>query len=32
MRARFNLAESNGRQKPVAQSKFHCFIMKIGAV
>src|SRR4051794_23754458 len=32
MRARLNLAESNGWQKPVTQSKFHCFIMKIGAV
>src|SRR5580698_1056672 len=25
-----NLAESNGRQKPTAQSKFRCFIIKIG--
>ena len=26
-----NLAESNGRQKPAAQSKFRCLIIKIGA-
>jgi hypothetical protein len=25
-----NLAESNGRQKPAAQSKFRCFIIEIG--
>jgi hypothetical protein len=25
-----NLAESNGWQKPAAQSKFHCVIIKIG--
>src|ERR1700688_4333584 len=26
-----NLSESNGRQKPAAQSKFRCVIIKIGA-
>jgi hypothetical protein len=26
-----NLAESNGRQKPAAQSKFRCYIIEIGA-
>jgi hypothetical protein len=31
MGVRTNLAESNGRQKPAAQSKFRCFIIKIGA-
>src|SRR5437773_5219074 len=25
-----NLAESNGWQKPAAQSKYHCFIFEIG--
>src|ERR1700689_4659475 len=25
-----NLAESNGRQNPTAESKFHCLIIKIG--
>jgi hypothetical protein len=25
-----NLSESNGRQKPAAQSKFRCVIIKIG--
>jgi hypothetical protein len=25
-----NLSESNGWQKPAAQSKFHCVIIKIG--
>ena len=29
MGARTNLAESNGRQKPAAQSKFRCLIIKI---
>src|SRR5437879_13012409 len=27
-----NLAESKGRQKPAAQSKFRCFIIEIGDV
>jgi hypothetical protein len=31
MGVRTNLAESNGWQKPAAQSKFRCFIIKIGA-
>jgi len=31
MGARINLAESNGRQKPAAQSKFRFYIIKIGA-
>jgi hypothetical protein len=31
MGAAANLAESNGRQKPVAQSKFRCVIIEIGA-
>ena len=30
MGAGTNLAESNGRQKPAAQSKFRCLIIKIG--
>jgi hypothetical protein len=25
-----SLAESNGRQKPAAKSKFHCFFIEIG--
>src|SRR6202453_5482730 len=31
MGAVINLSESNGRQKPTAQSKFRCVIIKIGA-
>jgi hypothetical protein len=31
MGAARNLSESNGRQKPAAQSKFRCVIIKIGA-
>src|ERR1700722_485550 len=31
MGAGINLSESNGRQKPAAQSKFRCIIIKIGA-
>jgi hypothetical protein len=31
MGAGTNLAESNGRQKPAAQSKFRCLIIEIGA-
>src|SRR6202161_4495429 len=31
MGAGINLSESNGRQKPAAQSKFRCVIIKIGA-
>jgi len=29
--AGINLAESNGRQKPAAQSKFRCLFIEIGA-
>ena len=32
MGANVNLAESRGRQKPAAQSKFRCLIIKIGSV
>src|SRR6267142_5917951 len=32
MRANVNLAESTGRQKPAAQSKFRCLIIEIGCV
>jgi hypothetical protein len=31
MGVKTNLAESNGRQKPAAQSKFRCLIIEIGA-
>jgi hypothetical protein len=32
MGAYANLAESNGWQKPAAQSKFRCYIIEIGRV